>query len=77
MSNDVLKVLVGAREQDKYVDWGMLMISCGTRHLSQLYLQQLERNGYVTVVRGDVVKVILTYEGYLRANFLLEAKGVI
>lgn len=74
MSKNALMVLVEARKQDKYVDWGMLMESCDMLPLSRIYLDKLERNGLVTVVReDDVVKVILTYQGFLQSQLVLLA----
>lgn len=74
MSKNALMVLVEARKQDKYVDWGMLMESCDMLPLSRIYLEKLERNGLATVVReDDVVKVILTYQGFLQSLLVLQA----
>lgn len=74
MSKNALHVLVEARKQDKYVDWGMLMESCGMLSHSRMHLEKLERNEMVTVVReGDLVKVILTYQGFLQAQLYLQA----
>lgn len=74
MSKNALHVLVEARKQDKYVDWGMLMESCDMLPLSRIYLDKLERNGLVTVIReDDVVKVILTYQGLLQSQLFLQA----
>lgn len=74
MSKNALMVLVEARKQDKYVDWGMLMESCDMLPLSRIYLEKLERNGLATVVReDDVVKVILTYQGFLQSQLVLQA----
>lgn len=75
MSKNALMVLVEARKQDKYVDWGMLMTSCELLPMSRIYLERLERNGLVTVVReDDVVKVILTYQGLLKSQLFLQDK---
>lgn len=75
--NNVLKVLVGARKLDKFVEWGQLMESCGTLHVSKMMLDTFEVNGVVTVRRGDVVTVILTSEGYRFAVNYLEKKGMV
>lgn len=74
MSKNALMVLVEARKQDKYVDWGMLMESCDMLPLSRVYLEKLERNGLVTVIReDDLVKVILTHQGFLQSQLFIEA----
>lgn len=75
MSKDALKVLVAARKQDKYVDWGMLMKSCDLLPMSRHYLHKMEQNGLLTVIRErDLVKVILTHDGYLHAEFFMNSK---
>lgn len=75
MSKNALMVLVEARKQDKYVDWGMLMTACELLPMSRIYLERLERNGLATVVReDDVVKVILTYQGFLQSQLFLQDK---
>lgn len=75
MSKNALYVLAEARKQDKYVDWGMLMASCDMLPMSRMYLNKMESNGLLTVIReADVVKVILTHEGFLHAQLFLQAK---
>lgn len=71
---NVFKVLVSAREGDKFVDWDMLMASCDTVHISRNMLELLERKQIITVRRGDSNKVILTFNGYYFASGYL-AKG--
>lgn len=76
MSKDALNVLVAARKQDKYVEWGMLMTSCELLSMSRVYLHKLETNGLATVIREEnLVKVILTAKGYAHAQLFLESKG--
>lgn len=71
---NVFSVLVSAREGDKFVDWDMLMKSCGTVDVSRNMLELLERRNIITVRRGDTNKVILTFNGYHYASGYL-AKG--